>query len=235
MAITYDGYPITSVDYNGTTLTHIACSEVDCPTKMAYASGTANASTMRFPTWYFVGFDYRYCAKCGGYQARARIRVCETNCCIGDIYWDNVKAVNNFTEEPNPMSVRVTANLGIENDAYIYGCYPSGCNVRYSFKFPAGVCCTNAGYCCIPGNCSIAEITSNVGTFNICSEWKTICACDYQQIRCCSRTSGVWLYYHPWCLSVGANQVCGGCCYSTANCHADYQGSKVLNHNYVIC
>lgn len=234
MAITYDGYPITSVDYEGTTLTHIADSVPGCRTAMAYAAGNTRARTPRTPAWNFVGFDYRYCRACGGYQARARIRVCETNCCIGYVRWDS-GAPNNFTEDPNPMSVRVTANFGFNNDVYIYGCYPSGCNVSYCFKFPAGICCTNAGYCCIGGNCSIANIISNVGTLNICSEWKTICACDYQQIRCCSETSGTWLYYHPYRLLVGAHQICNGCCYCTVNCHADWRGSTSLCNNYVIC
>jgi len=235
MAITFDGYPITSVDYEGTTLTHIADSVPGCRTAMAYAAGTARVCTPRSPTWYFVGFDYRYCLAYGGWQARARIRVCETNCCIGDIRWDNAVAVNDFTESPNPMSVRAAVNLGFARDMYIYGCYPDGCNVSYYFKFPIGVCCTNAGYQCIPGNCGSADIISNVGTLTICSEWTNICACDQQQIRCCSRTSGAWLCYHPYCISVGARQICSNCCYSVVNCLNTWQGSTSLCNNYVIC
>lgn len=233
MAITFDGYPITSVDYEGTTLTHIADSVSGCCTTMAYAAGTVCAGTPANVNWSFVGFDYCYDFACG-FRARARIRVCETGRTIGWLEWIG-GAPNDFTETPNPISADATVNLGFTGDKYIYGCYSSGCAISYSFKFPAGICCTWAGYVRIPGNCGLTSFESCVGTATYCSEWTKICACDYQHLSCCSRTSGTWLYYSPYTVSVGARQICGGCCYCTVNCHATWCGARTLCNNYVIC
>ncbi len=233
MAITFDGYPITSVDYEGTTLTHIADSTTN-GVRMSYAAGTACASTPAYVNWNFVGFDYRYCSSCGGWQARARIRVCETNCCIGYLCWAG-GAPNDFGSTGNPISVRVVTNLGFISDKYIYGCYPAGCNVSYCFKFPAGTCSTYSSYNCIPGNCGCQNIISSVGTATYCSEWTTICACDYNNLSCCSRTVGTWFQYSPHCLSVGALQLCGVCCYCTVNCGSTWHDCRTLCNNYVVC